>query len=78
MTIFERVQDVACQVFAAKPEEVTLATNLIENLGADSLDWMEMVMECEEEFDVTIPDTAYQKFKTIGDIVSYLEEKGAK
>jgi len=76
MTVFERLQDVASQVFGAKLEEVTLESNLIDDLGADSLDWAEMVIETEEEFNITIDEDEFKKLYTIGDIINYLKENG--
>ena len=76
MTVFERLQDVASQVFGAKLEEVTLESNLIDDLGADSLDWAEMIMETEEEFNVTISEDDFKKLYTIGDIINYLKTLG--
>ena len=58
-------------------EEVKLESKLIEDLGADSLDLIELVMSCEDEFGITLPDEEIAKFKTVGDIVNYLS-KNAK
>lgn len=60
-----------------KKEEVKLESKLIEDLGADSLDLIELVMSCEDEFGITLPDEEIAKFKTVGDIVNYLS-KNAK
>jgi len=51
-------------------------TSFIEDLAADSLDIVELVMEFEDEFKITIPDEDYEKIKTVGDAVKYIEEKG--
>lgn len=60
-----------------KKEEVKLESKLIEDLGADSLDLIELVMSCEDEFGIALPDEEIAKFKTVGDIVNYLS-KNAK
>ena len=55
-----------------KKEDVKLESKLIEDLGADSLDLIELVMSCEDEFGISLPDEEIAKFKTVGDIVNYL------
>jgi acyl carrier protein len=56
-------------------EEVTLESSIIEDLKADSLDVVELVMELEDEFDITIPDDDYEKLRTVGDAIRYIEAK---
>jgi acyl carrier protein len=56
-------------------EEVTLESSIIEDLKADSLDVVELVMELEDEFDITIPDDDYEKLRTVGDAIRYIESK---
>ena len=59
----------------AKPENVTLETSFVNDLGADSLDTVELVMELEEEFGLTIPDEDAQEIQTVGNAVDYIKSK---
>lgn len=58
----------------AKEDKITLKTNLVEDLGADSLDVVELVMAFEDEFGVSLPDEDVEKLKTVGDIVEYIKK----
>ena len=71
--VFEKVREILCDQLEIDPEEVTLDTDIISDLGADSLDLVDFVMSLEDEFDKEIPDEDIEKIKTIGDIVSYIE-----
>ena len=71
--VFEKVREILCDQLDIDPEEVTLDTNIIDDLGADSLDLVDFVMSLEDEFDQEIPDEDIEGIKTIGDIVSYIE-----
>jgi acyl carrier protein len=57
------------------PEKITDATHFVNDLGADSLDTVELVMEFEDEFELSIPDEDAEKITTVGDAVKYIEEK---
>ena len=57
-----------------KKDSITLKTNLVEDLGADSLDVVELIMAFEDEFGVSLPDEDVSKMKTVGDIVSYIKK----
>ena len=59
-------------------EQCTRTTSVIEDIGADSLDIVELVMELEEEFDIQIPDDQAEKIKTVGEAVDYIEKEIAK
>lgn len=72
--IFEKVRDIIVEGLSVDPEEVTLEANLLDDLGADSLDAVELIIEIEKEFDVNIPDETAQGIKTVKDIVDYLEK----
>ncbi len=72
--IFEKVRDALASQFELDPETVTLETNLIDDLGADSLDVVELIMELEDEFGVTISDEAAAELYTVQRIVDYLEK----
>ena len=72
--VFEKLQSVVADQLDVEPEKVTLEANIAEDLGADSLDIVDLVMAIEEEFDMEIPDDAVEKIKTVGDIVNYIED----
>ena len=76
--IREKVMSIICQKLDVAKEKVTLETKFAEDLGADSLDQAELVMEFEDEFDINIPDDAEGKIKTVGDTVKFIEEQLSK
>ena len=69
----DRVIEIVCEQMGATKEKVTDATSFINDLGADSLDTVELVMEFEDEFDLNIPDEAAEKIQTVGDAIKYIE-----
>ncbi len=71
----ERVRKIICDQLAVEPDKVTLTASFIDDLGADSLDIVELVMTMEEEFDLDIPDEDAEKMKTVGDVVKYISSK---
>ncbi len=75
MSIEEKVVGIVSEQLGHPKEEITLESKFIDDLKADSLDIVELVMEFEDEFDVTIPDDDYDKIKTVGDVVGYITEK---
>lgn len=75
MNTFEEVKQIIVNELHVEAEKVTLETNLAEDLGADSLDAVEVVMALEDKYDIEIPDEAAQGLKTVGDLVSYIETK---
>ena len=77
-SIEEKVKDIIVEQLGVNPEQVTPAAKFIEDLGADSLDTVELVMAFEEEFNVEVPDEEAEKLQTVGDVVKYIEEKGSK
>lgn len=74
-TIEERVRTIICDQLAVEKEKVTTGASFIEDLGADSLDIVELVMTMEEEFELDIPDEDAEKMKTVGDVVTYISSK---
>ena len=74
MAIFDDVRDVVVEQLSVAPEAVKLESKIIEDLGADSLDVVELVMALEEKFEVEIPDSEAEKLITINDVVSYIEK----
>ena len=71
-SIEDRVKDIIVDQLGVNADQVTLSAKFIEDLGADSLDTVELVMAFEEEFSVEIPDDAAESIQTFGDAVSYL------
>ena len=74
MSTADRVKKIVVEHLGVDAEEVTPQANFIDDLGADSLDIVELVMAFEEEFGVEIPDDAAEKIMTVGDAVSYISE----
>lgn len=72
--VFEKVREILCNQFDVEEDEVTLTTRIGEDLGADSLDAVDMLISLEDEFDVEIPDEEIENIRTVGDLVSYIEE----
>jgi acyl carrier protein len=77
-SVEERVVDIVCENLGVNKEQVNRSTNFIEDIGADSLDIVELVMELEEEFEITIPDEQAEKIKTVGEAIDYIERELAK
>ena len=73
--IFEKVREIIVEQLDVEEEKVTLTANVQDDLGADSLDIVDLVMSFEEEFDMEIPDEQVETIKTVGDIVKFIEEK---
>ena len=71
--MFEQIKAIVAEQLSADPEKITLETSIIDDLGADSLDIVELVMALEEKYGVEIPDEDAEKINTIGDIVNYVE-----
>ncbi|MDX1934394.1 MAG: acyl carrier protein [Capsulimonadales bacterium] len=75
MSTFDRVKKVVVQQLEVAEEEVTLNASFVDDLGADSLDVVELVMGFEEEFDIEIPDEDAEKIATVGQAVDYIDNK---
>ncbi|NMB38449.1 MAG: acyl carrier protein [Firmicutes bacterium] len=71
--IFDKVRDILVEQLGIKPEEVTQEASLQDDLGADSLDVVELVMTFEEEFDLRISDEDAEKISTVADAVNYIK-----
>ena len=76
MAVQEKVKNIIVDQLGVASEKVKLEAKFIEDLGADSLDIVELVMAMEEEFDLEIPDEDAEKLKTVNDVQSYLVSKG--
>ncbi len=70
----ERVKEIICEQLGVEEEEVTPNAKFIEDLGADSLDTVELVMAFEEEFELEIPDEDAEKIVTVGDAIQYIKD----
>ena len=74
MSTFEKVRDIVVDQLGVVPDEVAIESTFIDDLGADSLDIVELIMAFEEEFGIEIPDEAAEKIKTVQDVVSYIDQ----
>ena len=78
MSIEEKVKDIIAEQLGVKKEEIKPESSFIDDLGADSLDTVEVVMALEEEFGVEIPDEDAEKITTVGEASKYIQEKTGK
>ena len=75
MSVEDKIRSIISEQLGVKPEEVNPQASFIDDLGADSLDTVELIMALEEEFGVEIPDEDAEKMATVGDAIKYIEEK---
>ena len=75
MAVESKIKTIIAEQLGVKPEEVTPNASFVDDLGADSLDTVELIMALEEEFNIEIPDEDAEKMKTVGDAIKYIEEK---
>ena len=73
--VFDKIKDIIVEQLDVEEDAVTMEASITEDLGADSLDVVDLVMSIEESFDVEIPDEEVENIKTVGDIVKYIETK---
>ncbi|MCQ2574806.1 MAG: acyl carrier protein [Alphaproteobacteria bacterium] len=73
MTTFEKVKKIVCDKLGVDAAKVTETASFVNDLGADSLDFVEFVMEVEKEFNITVPDEEATKLVTVGDAVKYID-----
>ena len=74
-SVEDRVQNIICEQMGTTADKITEKTSFINDLGADSLDTVELVMEFEDEFDINIPDEDAEKIQTVGDAVNYIKSR---
>ena len=74
MSTFEKVRDIVVEQLGVEPDGVAIDSTFIDDLGADSLDIVELIMAFEEEFNIEIPDEAAEKIKTVQDVVTYIDQ----
>lgn len=72
--IFDKIKEILAEQLDADTEEMTMDTDIARDLGADSLDVVELLMSIEDEFQVEIPDKEIENIKTIGELVKYIED----
>ena len=77
-SVQDRIKEIIVEQLGVNPDQVTPEAKFIEDLGADSLDTVELVMAFEEEFGAEIPDEDAEKLQTVGDVNKYIEERGDK
>ena len=77
-SVEQKVKDIIVEQLGVDPEQVTAEASFVDDLGADSLDTVELVMALEEEFNLEIPDEEAEKITTVGDAVTYIERGLAK
>lgn len=71
--MFEKVQNIIAEQLGVSKDSVTMEASIVEDLGADSLDMVELIMAFADEFDIDIPDDAAEGISTVGDVVEYLK-----
>ena len=74
-TVEQKVLNIVCEQLGTSRDKVSAETSFIHDLGADSLDTVELVMEFEDEFQINIPDEDAEKIQSVGDAVKYIKEK---
>ena len=73
--VFEKVKKIIVEQLGVEEDEITMESSFIDDLGADSLDIVELIMALEEEFDIEIPDDAAEKIKTVKNAVDYIDSQ---
>lgn len=71
--VFEKIRAILCEQLELNEDQITMDSNIAEDLGADSLDVVDLIMSIEDEFDVEVPDESIESIKTVGDVVNYIE-----
>jgi acyl carrier protein len=77
-SVEQRVKEIMVEQLGVNPDQVTLDAKIVEDLGADSLDVVELIMSLEEEFGYEIPDQEAEKLQTVGDVIKYIEDHQQK
>ena len=78
MAVEEKVKEIIVEQLGVKPEQVTPEASFTDDLGADSLDIVELIMALEEAFSIEMPDEDAEKIKTVGDSIKYIAEKASQ
>ena len=77
MALIDEVKEVVAEQLNVNPDEIKEESKFVEDLGADSLDVVELIMELEEKFDIEIPDSEAENIATVGDAIKYIQEHSA-
>lgn len=72
--VLDKMKDILVEQLECNPEDITMESLLVDDLGADSLDSIDIVMSVEDTFKVEVPDEIIEKIETVGDIVNYIED----
>ena len=72
--VLDKMKDILVEQLECNPEDITMESLLVDDLGADSLDAIDIVMSVEDTFKVEVPDEIIEKIETLGDIVNYIED----
>ena len=72
--VFERIREIICDQLDLEEDKVTMDSDFMEDFEADSLDVVDLVMSIEDEFGLEVPDDQIENFRTVGDVVRYIEE----
>lgn len=72
--VLDKMKDILVEQLECNPEDITMESLLVDDLGADSLDAIDIVMSVEDTFKVEVPDDIIEKIETVGDIVNYIED----
>ena len=72
--VFERIREIICDQLDLEEDKVTMDSDIMEDFEADSLDVVDLVMSIEDEFGLEVPDDEIENFRTVGDVVRYIEE----
>lgn len=73
MMVFEKIKEMLSNQLDIEEEKITMESSIVDDLGADSLDVVDLIMSLEEEFDIEIPDEEIENIKQVGDLVRYIE-----
>jgi acyl carrier protein len=74
--MFEKIKEIIADKLSVNVDDITMESSFIEDLGADSLDIVELIMALEDELEMEIPDEDAEKFTTVGDVVNYIKSQG--
>lgn len=72
--IFEKVREIISNILGIESEDITMGSSFMDDLGADSLDVVELIMDLQDEFNLEIPDEDAEKIRTVSDVVEYIKE----
>ncbi len=73
--VFEKVKNILANQLKADEDSITMETDIAQDLGADSIDVVELIMSLEDEFGIQVPDEKIEDIKTVGDIVNYIQDE---